>query len=414
MIRPIAIGLSPNTQTDDYASSAKMVLTPRKWKNGEYINKVEVVIGNLFKLANVISFNAGRSALYAILKCLNIGKGDEVLIQSFTCIAVPNSVLWTGATPIYVDIDESLNIDVTDAAKKITHKTKALLVQHTFGIAADMDKILHFCKKNKLYLIEDCAHALGATYKGKKVGTFGDAAFLSFGRDKVVSAVFGGAVITTNETLAKKIRQFRNSLAYPSNWWIFQQLVHPLIAALVLPTYSIGIGKVLLYLFQKLKLLSFPVYQIEKFAKQPKDFPKKMPNALCFLAFTQFGKLERFNAHRKKIAQFYFQELKNTREMLPKADDGAIYLRFTLLSNHADEIRFQAKKKGMLLGNWYSHIIDPKGVDFNKIGYTVGSCPRAEKIARQSINLPTYPTFSQLQTKEVISLIKKSEYYRTL
>ena len=120
-----------------------------------------------------------------------IGEGDEVLVQAFTCVAVPNSVLWAQATPVYADIDATLNIDPIDVEKKITNRTKAIIVQHTFGIPADMDALVALAKKHNILLIEDCAHSLGATYKGKKVGTFGDAAFFSFGRDKVVSSVFG-------------------------------------------------------------------------------------------------------------------------------------------------------------------------------------------------------------------------------
>src|SRR5581483_4013141 len=112
--------------------------------------------------------------------------------QAFTCVAVPNSVLWTGAKAIYADIDETGNLDPKDLEKKITKKTKAVIIQHTFGIAANMDAIQKVLKGKKIILIEDCAHALGASYKGKKLGTFGEFAFFSFGRDKVISSVFGG------------------------------------------------------------------------------------------------------------------------------------------------------------------------------------------------------------------------------
>ncbi len=193
--KPITISLSPNTEADDVFLAVKTIIQPLLWKTGKATSDAEQWFRNYFSVEQAVSFNSGRSALLAILKAFGIGEGDEVLVQAFTCVAVPNSVLWAGAKPVFVDIDATLNMDPKDAEKKITKNTKALIVQHTFGVPAQMDKIIALAKKHHLILIEDCAHALGATYKGKKVGTFGDAAFFSFGRDKVVSSVFGGMAI---------------------------------------------------------------------------------------------------------------------------------------------------------------------------------------------------------------------------
>ncbi len=233
--RPIAIGLSPNTSVDDYVTALKIIVQPWKWKKGSTTTQVEQWFQDYFQVETSVSFNAGRSALLAILKSFAIGSGDEVLLQAFTCVAVPNSVIWAGAQPIYVDIDHTLNIDVTNAEKKITPHTRALIVQHTFGVPANLEKIIPFCKKHKLILIEDCAHALGATYKGKTTGSFGDAAFFSFGRDKIVSSVFGGMAMISSKWKVEsgKLKKYQESLAYPSYFWIFQQLLHPIVFALI-------------------------------------------------------------------------------------------------------------------------------------------------------------------------------------
>ena len=205
MFRPIHIGLSPNTAREDYLVALKTVCQPWMWKKGITITKVESWFKDYFHTETAVSFNAGRSALLAILNSLELEKGSEVFMQAFTCVAVPNAVIWTGAHPVFVDIDSSLNFDVTDALKKVTSKTKAVIVQHTFGVPADMDKIIHFCNKHNLVLIEDCAHSLGATHKGKLVGTLGDASFFSFGRDKVVSSVFGGMAIINSKFKVERI-----------------------------------------------------------------------------------------------------------------------------------------------------------------------------------------------------------------
>ena len=120
-------------------------------------------------------------------------------------------------------------------------------------------------------MIEDCAHALGASYQAKQLGTFGDAAFFSFGRDKIISSVFGGMAITNNKGLGKKITQYHEKLAFPSYFWIFQQLLHPFISSVSLRFFeTFDIGKAILYLAQKLQLLSLPVYREEKSSIKPK------------------------------------------------------------------------------------------------------------------------------------------------
>ncbi|MFH1859640.1 MAG: DegT/DnrJ/EryC1/StrS family aminotransferase [bacterium] len=111
---------------------------------------------------------------------MGIGEGDEVLVEGFTCVVVPNAVIFAGAKPIYVAPDpKTYNMDINQIETKITPKTKAIIAQHTFGLPADMDLILDISRKHNLMVIEDCAPAMGATYKGKKVGTLGDAAFFS-------------------------------------------------------------------------------------------------------------------------------------------------------------------------------------------------------------------------------------------
>src|SRR3989338_8865213 len=128
---PIAISLSPNTQSEDIWQAYKILLTPWNWKTGSSIKIIEKWFADYFQKKNPLSFNSGRSALFAILKSFDIGKEDEVLVQAFTCVAVPDPILWVGARPIFLDIDESLNIDPTCIEKHINHKTRAIIVQHT-------------------------------------------------------------------------------------------------------------------------------------------------------------------------------------------------------------------------------------------------------------------------------------------
>ncbi len=407
MARVISASLSPNTQRDDVALAAYTLLRPWMWKQGREVAKAEAWFADYFSAATAVSFNSGRSALLALLQSFGIDKGDEVILQAFTCVAVPNSILWAGATPVFVDIDDSYNLDPKDVAQKITKRTKAIIVQHTFGVPANMDAVMVLAKEHNLILIEDCAHSLGAVYKGGKVGTFGDAAFFSFGRDKVLSSVWGGIAIVNNNTkqdsAAAQLRLHQESLPVPHGFWILQQLVHPVAFSLILATYTLGFGKALLVALQKLKLLSFPVYPEEKQGKQPQDFPARYPNALAVLLLHQLKKLEAYNQQRQSITKYYEKALaaRGKRSKVQRVK-GAIFLRFPLEVNKPKELIKHAKNRGILLGNWYHNVIDPMGVEFEAVGYVKGSCPKAEKAAAHIVNLPTLVT--PLQAKRVIEL----------
>ncbi|MBU2635457.1 aminotransferase class I/II-fold pyridoxal phosphate-dependent enzyme, partial [Patescibacteria group bacterium] len=315
LIKPITISLSPNTQKDDIWLALKLVFQPWKWKKGRAIEELENQFKKYLNVKYAFAFNSGRACLMAILKSLNLEKDDDVLLQAFTCNAAVNPVLWNGLKPVYVDCDEdNFNIDIEDLKKTLRQaqgkRSKVLIVQHTFGLPAEMIEILEIAKQNNLILIEDCAHSLGAEYYKQKVGTFGSAAFFSFSRDKIISSVYGGMVVTNDDRLAKTLRQAQGDLDYPSHCWILQQLMHPvLMNFLILPTYRILLGKIILILCQRFRILSKAVHWKEKRGKKPSYFPKRMPNALAILALNQFKKLDTFYNHRRDLANFYYNEL---------------------------------------------------------------------------------------------------------
>ena len=248
-LKPISISLSPNTEKDDIDLTLKLIFQPRKWKIGvnqrtHQRQSASTILEEEFKkylgVKYAFSFNSGRAGLMAILDSIlkeenlsseALAKEDEILLQAFTCNSAVNPILNLDAKPVFVDIDETLNLDPDDLKKKITERSKAVMIQHTFGWPAKIDKISKIARENNLYLIEDCAHSLGAEYKSKKsglpadlrrpkpttvgegrslakAGSFGDASFFSFGRDKIISSVFGGMVVTNNEKIGERIKEF--------------------------------------------------------------------------------------------------------------------------------------------------------------------------------------------------------------
>jgi len=404
MLKPIFTALSPNTEWDDVWLALKLIFQPWKWINGGAVKELEQKSREYLGVKHAFAFSSGRGALYAILSALELKPDDEVLLQAYTCVAVPNAVIWAGAKPIYVDIDaETFNMSAEDLEKKISPHSRILIIQHTFGMPADVDRLLEIARAHDLFVIEDCAHALGAEYKGRLVGTFGHAAFFSFGRDKVISSVFGGMAVTNSDIVAEKLSLIYNNTLEAGRQWTLQQLLQPRIAAKAKLFYNfLELGKLILWVSRRIGLLSRSVERGEYQAGKPAFVGRKMPNALAELALRQFGKLERFNAHRREIVKIYENGLKTGSTVRP------VPLRYILRLPQAAELIKKAKKENIFLGDWYNAPIAPRGVDYGKIGYEIGSCPEVERLASQSVNLPTDIHITEKDARRIIEFFKKN------
>ena len=411
--KPISVSLSPNTQKDDVLLALNMIFKPNKWQEGTAIKELEESFKKYLGIKFAYSFNSGRSSLEAILNAFGIGSGDEVLVQAFTCNAAINPILKVGAKPVFVDIDPTLNLSVEDLKKKITPKAKAVMVQHTFGWPADLAEIKKFCQENKLYLIEDCAHALGARYQDKLCGLFGDAAFFSFGRDKIISSVYGGMAVTNDPGIAKKISEFYDRISYPSRAWTLQQLLHPvLMNYLVLPLYDcLKVGKIFLGIFLNLKILSKAVVGSEGKGRLPGYFPKRLPNGLAVLALNQFKKLDSFNRHRKEIVEIYRNGLSKNRFVQPfaiwdKQINEPVFMKYPIFAADPIKILKIMKENRIYLNDgWRGSPVVPPSSCLGVFGYKKGSCPKAEQISQKILSLPTHINISPEQAKEIIGLL---------
>jgi len=172
----------------------------------EFENKFRIFKGSKY----AISTNSCTSALYLALKYSGVKAGDEVITTPMTFVSTINSIIHVGAKPILADVDPlSFNIDPIEIKKKITKKTKALLIVHLAGLPCEMNEILKIVKKHKLILIEDCAHAIESKYKNKHLGNFGDAGCFSFYSTKNITTGEGGMLITNNKSFYNKIKKLK-------------------------------------------------------------------------------------------------------------------------------------------------------------------------------------------------------------
>ncbi|MDR4433035.1 DegT/DnrJ/EryC1/StrS family aminotransferase [Bacillus tequilensis] len=176
---------------------------------GPKVIEFEKKLGEYLSAEHVISCNSGTAALHMALLALGVGEGDEVIVPSFTFCSSVNVILHVGATPVFADIcEDDLCIDPEDVRQKLSPRTKAVIAVHFAGYPANLDELSGICKEHGLYLIEDAAHALGTRYKGKMIGTHGDAVCFSFYATKNITTGEGGALILQDEAAAERARLY--------------------------------------------------------------------------------------------------------------------------------------------------------------------------------------------------------------
>ncbi len=197
---------------DEMRTKAVEVLNSKKYIKGPENKVFEEEFAKYLGIKHAITTSSGTTALWLIYDALGIGKGDEIIAPSHTFIATVTPAMHLGARPIFADIDEeTYTLDPEDVCRKITKRTKAIVVVHLYGHPADIKPLKEIAEEHDIYLIEDCAQAHGALYHNQKVGTFGDAAAFSFFPSKVMCvAGDGGMAVTNNDEVAEKIRMLRD------------------------------------------------------------------------------------------------------------------------------------------------------------------------------------------------------------
>lgn len=188
---------------------------------GEFLERFEAEFPAYLGLAHGIATCNGTVSLHLALAALGIGPGDEVIVPTLTYVASVNAITYTGATPVFMDSHpEYWNLDPALIKERITPRTKAIMVVHLYGHACDMDPIMEIAARHGLHVIEDAAEAHGATYKGRKVGTFGITGSFSFFGNKIITTGEGGMLVTDDEAFAEKCRHFRGQGVSPTRtYW---------------------------------------------------------------------------------------------------------------------------------------------------------------------------------------------------
>jgi dTDP-4-amino-4,6-dideoxygalactose transaminase len=399
--------LSGTTTFEDFLYTLPRLAFPINLINGNALEKYEMKFASVTGSRYAVAFSAGRVGLYGLLLSYGIGKGDEVMLHVPSHIVVPNAIRYTGASPVYVDCNlNDYNIDIKKAEEKITPRTRALILQHTFGIPADIEAVLAFAKTHNLIVIEDCVHALGGMYKGKKLGSFGNASFFSTEETKMISTTMGGIIVTDDEETAAKMKKFRDECEPPGFILTYKYLLKFSLYYLLLNPGIHKYTRAVYEFFGNRLPLPRPTSYEELIGDRPAKYLVRFSNVLAELGLRQLRRLTYNLRHRRKIASLYLsllrsKELKRVR--VPYGSDPS-WVRYPVWVTNREEANRRFRKHGVL-GMWFSSVLE-EAVDPAHAEYKTGSCPNAERAAAHLINLPCHPRVTETDASHLISIIE--------
>jgi len=259
-------------------------------------------------------------------------------------------------------------------------------------------------------LIEDCSHTLGADYKHKKLGLFGDFSIISFGRDKAISSLFGGALIVNNTKLINQINENNLKLSKLSKKWTSKQIYYSISSFLIRKLYDFQVGKLIHFLSKKFNFVDTATSKGEKEScEKPIHFNSDISDILANQALFQLKRIGEFNSHRQKSAMFYknsFEKINSEKiRIINYKNFNVPFLRFPLLVENREElISFMLKNK-VILGDWYDTQIAPQGVNYESINFDPASCPNSGQVCKKIINLPTGINISMKDAEKIVKLI---------
>jgi perosamine synthetase len=408
MAQPIHNSFAPLATRSQIALALGLQCTPWVYTHGRAVQQLRNALEHHFAKQCAL-FSSGRQALLASLQAINIQPGDEVILQGYTCTVLSNAIMAIGAIPVYCDIDpNTVNINPVEAERKCTDRTKAIICQHTFGIPGPLTALQKLCTERNIVLIEDCAHTI-ATYPSATVGHTGDIVLLSFGRDKAISGVTGGAAISSVPEYAARLQRYEEQ-STPLAWHtIAKLLAYPLRYQAAKTLWRVGLGRVYLKILQICGGLPAIYTPKERKGIMSKRL-NSLPNGCAILALQQWQQLPRFNTQRAKLTAFYQEQLQThaITTVSSAAVTSASLQKYPILVQNRDYILQELQHYGIhLQDGWCGAVINPPSIESSDVMYCQGTTPEAERIASTVLNLPTHPTMSLRQAKKVIITLKK-------
>lgn len=418
MAKPLFNSLGSNYS----AEFVKTSLAGLFFARSENYQKVKDVLAKRFA-GDVELVYKGRDAIELALRVVRANhknpshKKLAVLTQGLACHAIEEAIIRAGMVPVYADLDNERHLSPTVAtlntalkrAKENELTVCAVFLQHTLGYANPVSEVRRWCDEKEFVLIEDVAQSFGAKDDtGRELGTSADIVICSFGRDKVIDAVSGGAVIVRKKfanTLAEVSAEVMGKDSFPPLKHMYKELLYPFFTWVVRGTHQIGIGKVLFQALKALGMFTSPI-------ASPTTVPTVLPAGYCGMILWQLSSLEEQLEHRRALAKVYMEGLADLKyiKCLVNKDtlDSDIHLRVPIVcesSELMDKIILECKKHDIhLTDRWYRKVVDSGSLHLHSI-YTPGDCPVAEDVSQRLFNLPTHRQITVSDAKWIVHVI---------
>ena len=356
---------SPYIRGDDIRA-VKSVLKTRWLSLGPKLEEFERLFAQFIGTRYAVAVNSGTSALHLAVKALGIGKGDEVIVTPFSFIASANCALFEGAKPVFVDIEpDTFNIDLEKIEEKITKRTKAIIVVDIFGRPVERKAIRRIAKKHKLKIIEDSAEALGAEYKGKKVGTFGDCGIFAFYPNKQMTTGEGGVLVTNDKKIYELCLSYRNQGRNVNSRWLDHERV---------------------------------------------GYNYRLSDIQCALGISQLKKIKRILKKRERVANEYTKRLKQIKGIKTPfsstKDSKVSWFVYIIEVPRRDEFIKRLKRRGVQCSNYFPPI-HLTGHYRKELGHKKGDFPVCERISKITLALPFYTHMSKKDIKYVCEKVEE-------
>jgi dTDP-4-amino-4,6-dideoxygalactose transaminase len=348
---------------DEVMQKVKEVLPTGKYTLGPHLKKFEEDFAAYSDSKFAIGISSGTKALHIALEAMGLEAGDEAITVCNTYVATAFAVSYCGATPVFVDVDpKTYNMTAELVEAKITPKTKAIIPVHLYGHVVDMDPLMALAKKHNLWVLEDASHAHGGYYKGRRVGSLGDAAAFSFYPSKNMGAYGDGGIITTNNP----------------------------------------------ELYEKIKMLRY-VGQRVKFIHEVIGFQDRLDELQAAMMSVKLKNLDDWNNRRQKIAAIYDEMLKDTPLQLPYVADYCHHVYYSYATITPDE---EERKKLLMFMNdheigafaMYPILVPMQGA-YEDLGYMASDFPVGSEYANRVFNLPMFETLREDEAREVAKTI---------
>jgi len=353
----------------------------------------------------------GRVGLYVGLRALGLPPGSKVLMPGYTCVVVPSAAQYAGLHPVYVDIDpRTYNLDPALLDRATTGGVAALVVQHTYGIPADMAAVGRWAAARGIPLIEDCCHVFGARVDGRLCGTFGALAFMSGQWNKPFSTGLGGILLVNDAALAERVeRIIREEAASPGrlkSLWLggqllaFRFLVRPGTAARMTGLYRAA---------ARLGLVIGSSAREEYRGVRPAGYLSRMAACQARQGLREMARIEDNLRQRMRLTAFYRRELPRIGfAAVPGVpEEGWPLLRYPVrVANKAEVLALGARQR-LEIGSWFELPLHPAGTRMADFGYAAGTCPQAEAAAAEVINLPTHLRVTQAIAQQTVDFLRR-------